>query len=399
VERQDWLTCIDAPGGGQPAYPPRVCKVLVSVQRLPEWITFPEEDWREISIREAGIDEQAFARLLGDLDVRGGAFGGEEHPHGQWGAVLTRGGYLIHAWGDKDYRFQTASTGKAFVWALVGLAVEEGLIDADQPIHHYWTGKGQLSHTHKHLDRGHHKTLTWRHIIGDRRGLEHYGGFAVELGIRWRKRQTGLQDKDVVPGVPAWAKWTGDPFFDLYAHAEPGSVGTYSSGGFWRLGQALTAVWGQDLKSVLDERLFSKLGIASDRWDWLTGQEVRAARFMYPEIPDSYTYLDPPFEIGGHPVRGGPGWVVISASDLARFGHLIATRGMWKGDRLIDEAWLRGHGGGNDSGVSGEATYYTAIAIVTTAGLRADYPRAHATTTESFLPRSAFVGPITVTGR
>ena len=59
---------------------------------------------------------------------------------------------------------------------------------------------------------------------------------------------------------PEWAKWTGDPFYNLYSHIEPGTVGHYSSAGFWRLGQALTALWGRDLKDVLAEKIFRKMG-------------------------------------------------------------------------------------------------------------------------------------------
>ena len=87
-------------------------------------------------------------------------------------------------------------------------------------------------------------------------------------------------------------------------------------------------------------------------------------KHFYPAIPDSYTYLDPPYEIEGHPVRSGPGWVVISAFDLARFGHLLAVDGAWRGEQLIDPQWLRGHSGGNKSGVSGESRHFTALSVV-----------------------------------
>jgi CubicO group peptidase (beta-lactamase class C family) len=275
------------------------------------------------------------------------------------------------------------------IWVLIGLAAEDGLLDPDEPINRSWTGEGQLSHPHKYLDRGHHVNLTWRHVIGERTGHGHYGGFPVELGVRWAARQTGIEGPDVVDGVAEWANWTGDPFYDNYSHTEPGTVGLYASGGLWRVGQALTAVWKRDLKDVLDERLFSRIGVPAERWDWLTGDHVRRQKFFYPTIPDSFTYLDPPYEIGGHPVRSGPGWVVISASDLARFGHLNATQGIWEGERIIDPAWLRGHGGGNRSGVSGESTYFTAIAAVTTEGLQ--HPRLYCTMTESFIPAECFV--------
>ena len=123
-------------------------------------------------------------------------------PSNKYGAVITRGGYLVHAWGDRHYRHQTASVGKAFMWAILGFAVADGRIDPDEPINRYWTGEGELSHPHKYLTEGHHKQLTWRHIIGSKHESLHYGGFPMELGIRWREKVTGLEAANLIPGVP-----------------------------------------------------------------------------------------------------------------------------------------------------------------------------------------------------
>ena len=100
--------------------------------------------------------------------MRGARVGGEDHSGNQFGAVLTRGGYLVHSWGRRSYVHHTASVGKALTWAVLGFAVMDGLIDPDEPIHRYWTGHGELSHPHKYLNAGYHKTLTWRHLIGKR---------------------------------------------------------------------------------------------------------------------------------------------------------------------------------------------------------------------------------------
>jgi CubicO group peptidase (beta-lactamase class C family) len=309
---------------------------------VPDWVTYPDDDWIQITPAEAGLDAQKFEAWLSGLEVRGAGFGGEDHTGNRYGAVLTRGGYLVHAWGDRHYRHHTASVGKALTWVALGSAVADGLLDPDEPIHETWTGAGQLSHEHKYLDRGHHQKLTWRHLIGRRDESLHWGGFPFEVGIRWQEKRTGLEEQDTIPGVPEWAAWTGDPFYDCYAHAAPGTEGLYSSAGFWRLGQALTHVWGRDLKDVVQERLFDAIGIPYERWDWLAGGDVKNQKYFYPTIPDTYTYLDPPYQISGNIVRSGPGWVVLSASDLARFGHLNATRGIWKGERVINADWLRG---------------------------------------------------------
>ncbi len=217
----------------------------------------------------------------------------------------------------------------------------------------------------------------------------------MELGNEWRRGRSGRTSEEPDRRVPEWADWTGDPFFDLYAHVAPERFERYSSAGFWRLSQALTAVWNRDLKEVLDERLFSAIGIPANRWAWYTGRSVAGNRDFYPTIPVSYTYLDPPFEVEGNPVRSGPGWVEISAADLARFGHLLATGGIWRGRRVMDREWLRGHAGGNRSGVSGEGTHHTALGVVTTEGI--DHP--HSKAESSFLPENLFTGPVRIGGK
>jgi CubicO group peptidase (beta-lactamase class C family) len=141
---------------------------------------------------------------------------------------------------------------------------------------------------------------------------------------------------------------------------------------------------------VLDEKLISKIGIPADAWDWLIGREVQQDKDFYPLWPSAWDYLDPPYEINGHPVRSGPGWVVMSAKNLARFGHLVATGGNWKGEQLLDPAWVRSHSGGNGSGLHGENRRYTAMGRVTTEGIDMRFSIAR----ESLVPQDVFVGPV-----
>ena len=336
---------------------------------IPDWVVYPEEEWIQITPGEAGIDAEKFTELIVNSPTKRGAWEGEVHDGDNWGSVLSRGGYLVHVWGNPDYQYQTASLGKAFTWAVLGLAVDENLIDPDEPINRTWTGERQLSHPHKYLNQGHHQKLTWRHLIGAKDKYEHYGGFPVTNGYFWRQGSSAQSKGEAGKSVPGWAKWTGDPFYDNYSHAEPGTVATYSSGGFWRLSQALTALWQKDIKQVLDEKLFSHMGIPADRWDWTPGKVLHDTEDWYPHMPGYGAFLDPPYEISGHVVRGGPGWVVMSPKDLARFGLLIATGGVWKGKRLISSEWLRSHSGGNGSLVAGDRKTYISIGKVTTVDL------------------------------
>jgi CubicO group peptidase (beta-lactamase class C family) len=334
---------------------------------IPDWVIFPEEEWIEITPAQAGFDVVKFNEITSN--IRGASWEGEVHEGNNWGSALARGGYLVKTWGDPEYRYQTASLGKAFTRAVLGLAVDEGLVDPDEPINKTWLGEGQLSHPHKYLNVGHHKKLTWRHLIGAKDKYEHYGGFPVTNGFYWRKGSSAQSKGEAGKSVPEWAKWTGDPLYDNYSHAEPGTVATYSSGGLWRLSQALTALWDRDIKQVLDEKIFSYIGIPADRWDWLPGKVVHDTRDFYPHMPGYGEYLDPPYEINGHVVRGGPGWVLMSPRDLARFGLLVAARGIWNGKRLVSAEWTRSHAGGNRSWAGGSSITYVSIGKVTTDGL------------------------------
>ena len=158
---------------------PHVEQPRAASPEIPDWVTYPGTDWRKISPTEAGLDPPAFASFLSGLDVAGADFGGEDHGGNRWGAVVTRGGYLVHEWGHRLYRFQTASVGKAFARVLFGLAVDDGMVEPDALIADTWTGEGQLSHPHKYLNVGHHRTLTWQHLLGPRDEGVHYGGFAI----------------------------------------------------------------------------------------------------------------------------------------------------------------------------------------------------------------------------
>jgi CubicO group peptidase (beta-lactamase class C family) len=289
---------------------------LSTVANLPSGLVFPEAEWQRATPEEAGLDAEKLREVLARANVTGGSWGGVPIGEHDWGAVLTRGGRLVEHWGNPRFKQPSASLGKCLVRALFGITIEAGLIQPDEPIAKTWTGRGELSHSHKYLDAGEHRTLTWRQL------LEHQGGFVLESGYHWRNR-TQFHEQ-----LPEGVRWTGDPLADNYAHTSPGAITRYSSGGYVRLGQALTAVWNRDLKEVLDERLFGPLGIPPDRWDWLTAKQVHETQDFYPDFPGYGEYVDPPYSIHGH-VDGWSGANGCAATPAWRSTSWPAIRTPW----------------------------------------------------------------------
>ena len=52
---------------------------------IPDWVTYPQDDWIAITPAEAGLDEEKFERFLSGLDIKGRVFwrrGPYRHPMG-----------------------------------------------------------------------------------------------------------------------------------------------------------------------------------------------------------------------------------------------------------------------------------------------------------------------------
>jgi predicted GH43/DUF377 family glycosyl hydrolase len=191
---------------------------------VPDWVVYPERDWQTITPAEAGLDLDKWNAWVARQTPSGNDSWGQ-NPQYDFGVVVTRGGYLLKVFGNAECKIQSVSVGKAFTSFALQLAIDEGLIkSADDPIRNYWTGEGQLDAEQKRMDRGVHPSLTFFHLHAMR------GGFPISNGWSWSRKQD----------VPPWAQWTGDPTADNYAHIEPGKENRYSSGGRWRLSQALT---------------------------------------------------------------------------------------------------------------------------------------------------------------
>ncbi len=259
---------------------------------------FPGLEWSTRSPQESGFAPDRLESVMASA---------EKYTRG--GGVVVRGGYLVATFGDPErWRdMNTRSVSKSWTGTVLGLAVDDGLVDLDHFVKDTWTGEGQVTHDYKRMDKGNQAKVTWR---------------------------------DLTTMTGGFLRTDGPDHRDNYAQNEPGEKFVYSSCGMWRLSQALTQLHSKNTKGVFQERITRDLGIPDSDWDLYYRGNPRPALEDFGEW-DYSAFLDPPFEIAGHPVTGGGGWLFMGAKNMARFAHLFLMQGQWQGRQLISRDWIR----------------------------------------------------------
>ena len=224
--------------------------------------------------------------------------------------VVIKGGQLVHErYRDgttPDTRHVSWSMAKSFTHALVGRAVQLGLIaDIDAPM------PGAFP------DGDPRSEITWRQWLTMTDGLD-YREYGVE----------GL-DNDVVqmmygPGrfdVVAYARDTFAP-----KHA-PGEVWNYSTAGYHLVARALQSL----IPGICEDESADPRTCKVDpsvTSDWLD-------RVMFAPIG-----LGAVEEYDAAGTLLGGSLVYMSARDYAKFGLLYLRDGVWDGERLLPEGWV-----------------------------------------------------------
>lgn len=109
---------------------------------------------------------------------------------------------------------------------------------------------------------------------------------------------------------PDWVKAT----LDLPMVAPPGSVAHYCSGGVAVVGRTVENAVRSTLPVFAQAQLFSKLGIARRDWRW--NYTLTNANREYSQIH-------------------------LRSRDMLKLGLLYASGGVWRGTRVISEAWVK----------------------------------------------------------
>lgn len=226
----------------------------------------PALGWETASPGSAGMDESKLWQAR-DYALTGGGSG-----------CIVRGGKLVMSWGDQAIRYDLKSTTKSIGVTALGLAVKDGLVNLDDKAQQYYpdiditpnTGDPRLA-----------EIRIW-HLATHTAGFDKPGGFEPLL-------------------------------FD------PGTVWAYSDGGANWLADCLTLAYRQDLRDLMFDRVFSKLGITDSDLTWRNNSYRTDA-------------------IEGVKRREFGSGISANADAMAKIGYLYLRRGKWAGIQIIPES-------------------------------------------------------------
>lgn len=235
--------------------------------------------------------------------------------------VIIYKGYIIAEWGEPLRADMTHSVTKSFLSAVVGLAVDQGLIGSvhDTVVRYIppveWYQAAPAARPAEEMGKTemltpftspHNRTITWDALLRQTSDWE---------GTLW--------------GKPDWADRPSANSAEWLTRKRnaPGSVYEYNDVRVNALALAATCVWRKPLPQVLKTHIMDAIG-ASNTWRW-------------------YGYRNSWIVVDGQIVQsvsGGGHWgggMFISAYDMARFGLLTMHNGNWNGKQLLSQKWIQ----------------------------------------------------------
>ena len=197
------------------------------------------------------------------------------------GRVLAEGAWAPYA---LDVPHMLFSLTKSFASTAVGLAVAEGRLSVDTPVLALFPEAAPAA-PGENL-----RALQVRHLL------------TMSTG-----HHTDPTGATTTASDGNWVR----AFLAQPIEHTPGTHFVYNSAASHLLAEMVTRLTGQDLREYLRPRLFEPLGIAEPAWE---------------TCPSG--------------VRIGGWGLSLRIEDIARFGQLYLQRGVWRGRRLLPEAWV-----------------------------------------------------------
>lgn len=200
--------------------------------------------------------------------------------------ILKDGEKIAEHYWEPEIRQNQYSVSKSFTSAAIGIAIEEGLITLDDPVIDFFPEKAPENPSDR-LQR-----LKVRHLLTMSIGHN-------EAHLMAEQRYS-MKDLD-------WVRYS----LNLTLDHEPGTHFLYSNVGPYLAGMIIKKLTKCTLLEYLMPRLFEPLGI------WLPTWETDA-------MGNSF----------------GSSGLMLSVSEIAKFGQLYLQKGEWKGRQLIPREWV-----------------------------------------------------------
>jgi subtilase family serine protease len=234
---------------------------------------WPTNGWDQATPAEMGMDASKLIEAR-DYALNTGQGGGS--------GIITRFGRVVMSWGSQTDRQGIMSSTKSVGSTILGLAIGDGLMDLSDLAqqHHPSIGIPPQSNA----ATGWLDDITILHIATQTAGFKKPGGY---------------EELSKAPGV----QWD------------------YSDGGPNWLAEALTLAYGQDLLSVLNNRLMSPMGVSPTEYGWRQN-----------------AYRDT--EINGITNREFGAGISASVNALARLAYLYLREGEWDGTQILPASYV-----------------------------------------------------------
>lgn len=241
----------------------------------------PDNDWAFDTPENHGVDSERLGKLhdaVAETEI--------------YSVLIVKDGYIIDEYYKEEYDensvFRLASCTKSFSGALIGIAIDQGLISGvDIKLSEFFPQLANSNDAYK-------TEITLEHLLTHTSGIE-------------------------------WYEWNGGTMFGQLTRSEnwvdfvlerpmaatPGSTFNYTTGGSHLLSAVLQQATGETAYDFALAHLIRPLGMDSVQW-----------RTDPQDITD-----------------GGNG-ISMSARDAAKFGQLYLDGGRWKGRQVIPQAWV-----------------------------------------------------------
>jgi CubicO group peptidase (beta-lactamase class C family) len=245
---------------------------------------FPTKGWRTSTPEEQGFDSVKLAEGLQNLEKNKILIDSL--------LIIRNGKVILDAYFypyDNSIPHKLASVTKSFTTTLIGIAIDQGIIQLDQSMLSFFSDR-----TITNLDDL-KKSITVRNLVSNMNGFE--SGCLIG-------------DEPTLNKMRATSDWV-QAALDRKVVREPGTAFCYDSPGMHLLSAILQEATGMTELDFARQNLFKPLGIQDVYWE---------------SDPQGYTH--------------GWGDLYLKPLDAAKIGYLWLNQGVWDGEQIVSASWV-----------------------------------------------------------